>query len=1300
MIPARKNTIPPLENGAALSFEESSDNDRRKHCRGPSRSKMEPDALDYKVDKTEDKITFQALIKQALAEKVSVTIELSPELIESTRITLQLQLPWCKTEAGDSKWEATDKSSCVKVEFKTVSFAGDGSMFMPGNKEKECSQCQQYDVPSSYPAALNNWKLDQQSDQSSWLKLRMTMNDNSLKVPGENDVSCGNNIPIPEAKSYEKFSYEGKHNNEELLYPKDQTSSKGHYSPHIHSQTGDCLLIDCALNIPPPDEFADGCQEVKPLSKTQETVHLIQEKCDGESDVSAERYQRDRNKMVGSPGYQCSSEDVNQAYTMMDKWGRLPKCSYRVQASESLGKISTRNDLGKDKNSFRNSSINNIDRIMAQNYCQVQPATRRKTYPYSDGIDVNLQVEWKGDINLLHQNQLHSSHTLPPFYTQTLPRKQGKPERVSGEDIRGFLCFQGYTTSGKSICKDSCDGSRLSCWSSSGTLSPLKSPEIYSEVQGRDSQSPLSFHSEESANDVFHPNPSTRSESEDRNEIFRTDLCQHQNTLPEEGMKDISKRDMNSWQTAEPQEQGDFTESGFETLDSDYPSEIVEDMTPISEQFQIQITPPSPSDHVANNGHTTADVFDTISNLDSGNRTKNGDKNTEFKKRRHSVTILQTGALDQRLIIQNNHRKIENVDASRHSSTFGECDEEDDVDLYESNGAGRFDVGHESASSDTAGDTHALLATECSSQVSLITLRDDCEQNHKKPNSSASDEDDDKLHCKTITFAIQQNNKQHSNAEYSTQQSENTQKLTEGYETLKKNMNEANKSLLLTSTKANCPFEDTQPLNYTAPSEKQKMEIICQKSLHKEKWDQDLKAEPSCLLQLPSDTVQRDGKASESCPVLPPTREASEHWAKRRKQFKESKQYSSTGGSSGTSNQGSVNSEETRSMDLAQMRGDNEQRGFYSETYNSISWIFRGDEGNPGNNSRCLGKRVHPAAIRERTVKIAKGTGDYPWGFRIQFSKPILVTEVDTNGAAEEAGLQIGDIVLAVNGTDVTSIPHSEAATLARQGPDTLTLVVGSDIGRCPNTPRPACRGYLHKRTHSGLLKGWRKRWFVLKHNGLFYYYKNKMDEGRCRPLDVMKLEGAEISVDTSLGKPFVFKCFLQSKSKMFYFCSTSNQEMKRWLEAMERAIHPVHQSHVWVDVIHHNANLPPLAIKSPECLGLLHQVDRNKNVWAQHYCVLKDACLYFYAGIRSTHALGGIYLQGYVVSEQGLGSKRTIIEAKPPSEEFKTFYLCADNSADNQRWIMALRASISKWLPLHQAIHDFMSNPPEETRM
>lgn len=64
-------------------------------------------------------------------------------------------------------------------------------------------------------------------------------------------------------------------------------------------------------------------------------------------------------------------------------------------------------------------------------------------------------------------------------------------------------------------------------------------------------------------------------------------------------------------------------------------------------------------------------------------------------------------------------------------------------------------------------------------------------------------------------------------------------------------------------------------------------------------------------------------------------------------------------------------------------------------------------------------------------------------------------------------------------------------------------------------------------------------------------------------------------------------------------------------------------QNHVWVDVTLHNTTLPPLAIKNPECLGLLHQLDRSKDVWIQHYCILKDGCLYFYATLRSTPAQG-----------------------------------------------------------------------------
>lgn len=33
-------------------------------------------------------------------------------------------------------------------------------------------------------------------------------------------------------------------------------------------------------------------------------------------------------------------------------------------------------------------------------------------------------------------------------------------------------------------------------------------------------------------------------------------------------------------------------------------------------------------------------------------------------------------------------------------------------------------------------------------------------------------------------------------------------------------------------------------------------------------------------------------------------------------------------------------------------------------------------------------------------------------------------------------------------------------------------------------------------------------------------------------------------------------------------------------------------------------------------------------------------------------------------------------------------------------RWIIAIKASIKKWLPLHQALRDYLNQPPEETRM
>lgn len=48
--------------------------------------------------------------------------------------------------------------------------------------------------------------------------------------------------------------------------------------------------------------------------------------------------------------------------------------------------------------------------------------------------------------------------------------------------------------------------------------------------------------------------------------------------------------------------------------------------------------------------------------------------------------------------------------------------------------------------------------------------------------------------------------------------------------------------------------------------------------------------------------------------------------------------------------------------------------------------------------------------------------------------KEAVVTCLLADSAAEEAGLQIGDVVLSVNGTEVTSVEHAEAVHLAKKG--------------------------------------------------------------------------------------------------------------------------------------------------------------------------------------------------------------------------------------------------------------------------
>ncbi|XP_058848926.1 uncharacterized protein LOC131698800 isoform X2 [Acipenser ruthenus] len=1038
--------------------------------------------------------------------------------------------------------------------------------------------------------------------------------------------------------------------------------------------SSDTLGTDVVSDIPPPDEFAD--KELKLLDEITEGMSLFQINNGDKSDTQTETARiMDESTSSDSTRYMSGRKESNlfgseqsgnaEGYNPMFMGPKMP------MSRSSFTKDFIHKHEGKTW--LRNNSIAILETKSSPNcYLEKQPK-RRKTFPGTASVFPRMRE------SLPSYRESISSGTFPPFFMKALPLGSERLDRVHIEHRGTYhFCAEHRTSSdtGSDCRPGSCHISYsrpllLNTSASVGSKHPFYPSE-----------------SEESTDEVYKDFQHNQKAVEDTSLLAlnsHNNVCTSPDTI--NGYSSGESYHFGSLELAE------FAESGFdeEMLDNDnHNLELSGEIPIMSKDLMIQVTPPSRSisyEYIDDKEHVGSGVFDSLNELE-GNVQNNDidlqkicEPGLSPKKRRGSVKTVIIGDSEKRLLIQNNSPSPDTSVSEKHRSDFFTC-------VYDNPSVSPIlDV------DETATEGSDPLKSESSYHNSLSFDTGALDLVSGVLDSAELSEDQQTLteHTNSVEVPSQKSTEQCEDS------SADPEKMEAG------NMDKAceNKAVFVLSEADACQDVQTSgfisELHEKASDKKEKLQKTdtLDEKPSVPKFPKETKTEARTHLKLPCDHVLKDMRPKESIP-----QEESERWAKRRMLFKDSKQRSSAGGSSNTSiiTEESVNSEETRSVDVGVR--ENEDKGFYTETFHSASWIYRGDDIRANDSPRCLSKRPRPVAIRERTVKVIKGTGDYPWGFRIQFSKPILVTEVDTNGPAEEAGLLMGDIVMSVNGTDVTSIPHSEAAALARQGPDTLILVIGSDISKCPNTPKPACRGYLHKRTQSGFLKGWRKRWFVLKHDGCFYYYKHKKDEGKCRPLEALKLEGAEVGPDLSLGKPFVFKCSPLSGSRVFYFCATSNQEMKRWLEAMERAVHPVTQNHVWVDVSRHNASLPPLAIKNPECLGLLHQMDKNKDMWVQHYCILKDGCLYFYAGLRSTYALGGIYLHGYTVSEQSLGSRRSVIEVKPPSEEFKTFYFSAENATENKRWISAISASISKWLPLHQAIQDFMNRPAEETRM
>lgn len=103
------------------------------------------------------------------------------------------------------------------------------------------------------------------------------------------------------------------------------------------------------------------------------------------------------------------------------------------------------------------------------------------------------------------------------------------------------------------------------------------------------------------------------------------------------------------------------------------------------------------------------------------------------------------------------------------------------------------------------------------------------------------------------------------------------------------------------------------------------------------------------------------------------------------------------------------------------------------------------------------------------------------------------------------------------------------------------------------------------------------------------------------------------------VGRPYAFK--IESiDGPSIVLAGDSEEASNRWVAIMS---HASKQTDPWLEISTRHLRLPPNGVPRPDCYGFLLKLGNRWRAWSKRYCVLKDACLYFYHDSNSKSAFG-----------------------------------------------------------------------------